>query len=44
MAKITAKTISKDIDLVKDRVQDITFFVDKTKYEYIKKSKVIYLY
>jgi LAS superfamily LD-carboxypeptidase LdcB len=41
MAKITAKTISKDIDIVKDRVQDITFFVDKTKYEYIKKSKLI---
>jgi len=41
MAKITAKTISKDIDLVKDRVQDITVFVDKTKYDYIKKSKLI---
>lgn len=41
MAKITAKTISKDIDIVKHRVQDITVFVDKTKYEYIKTSKTI---
>jgi LAS superfamily LD-carboxypeptidase LdcB len=41
MAKITAETISKDIDIVKDRVQDITVFIDKTKYDYIKTSKLI---
>lgn len=41
MAKITAKKISKDIDIVRDKIQDITVFVDKTKYEYTKTSKTI---